>query len=196
MKIDLHVHASERSACATEGEESQIRAAIAAGLNGLAFTDHHHLVPRERLQQLRQKYAPFKIYTGIEITASGEDWLVIGVYDPRLESSHWSYPDLHGFVRELGGFIALAHPFRREPVIHVDIEACPPDGIEMRSTNTPSASENEIRALAARLGLRTLQNSDAHWNSPLGRYYNQLPDTLDGDADLVRILRNHRLDDK
>ncbi len=79
MKIDLHVHASERSSCAVSGEESQIRAAIAAGLDGIAFTDHHRLVNPQRLEQLRQRYAPFKIYTGIEITANKEDWLVFGV---------------------------------------------------------------------------------------------------------------------
>ncbi|MBE0699700.1 MAG: PHP domain-containing protein, partial [Anaerolineaceae bacterium] len=74
MKIDLHVHARERSTCAIDGEESQIRAAIAAGLDGIAFTDHHRLVGCDRLEVLRKHYAPFKIYTGIEITADHEDW--------------------------------------------------------------------------------------------------------------------------
>lgn len=190
MKIDLHVHASERSGCAVVGEESQIRAAIAAGLDGIAFTDHHRLVDPQRLEQLRQRYAPFKIFTGIEITADREDWLVLGVYDPRLESDQWSYPSLRNLVAELGGFIALAHPFRFKHGIAVDIEACPPDGIEVKSSNTPTEYEYEIRAIAAELGLRTLQNSDAHWNAPLGKYFNLLPDALDGDRELVRMLKD------
>lgn len=197
MKIDLHVHAAERSACAKAGEESQIQAAIAAGLDGIAFTDHHTLVPRARLAELRRKYAPFKIYTGIEITAEGEDWLVIGLDNPELESTHWRYVDLRRFVREHDGFIALAHPFRYVPRINVDIDADPPDGIEVRSMNTPPDHEQEIRAIAARLGLRLLVNSDAHWNAPLGRFYNVLPNEsagnnpgdLDGDCELTRILK-------
>jgi histidinol phosphatase-like PHP family hydrolase len=193
MKIDLHVHARERSACAREGEESQIRAAIAAGLDGIAFTDHHRLVDARHLEDLRRRYSPFKIYTGVEITADHEDWLVIGVRDPRLESTGWNYLDLRRLVSELGGFIALAHPFRRGHNISVDIAACPPDGIEVRSSNTPVEYEAELRALARDLGLRPLQNSDAHWNDPLGRFYNLLPDSLDGDCDLVKILLGHRV---
>jgi hypothetical protein len=189
MKIDLHVHARERSACAKEGEESQIRAAIAAGLDGIAFTDHHLLVGRDRLEALRKRYAPFKIYTGIEITADHEDWLVIGVFDPRLESDRWSYPNLRRLVRELDGFIALAHPFRRQHKILVDLAKNPPDGIEACSTNTPAEYEAEIRTIAKDLGLRSLQNSDAHWNAPLGRFFNILPDSLDGDRELVKILK-------
>ncbi len=190
MKIDLHVHASERSACAITGEESQICAAIAAGLDGIAFTDHHRLVAPERLEQLRQKYVPFKIFTGIEITADQEDWLVLGVHDQRLESNRWSYPELRALVADLGGFIALAHPFRRQSRIMVDLDACPPDGIEVSSTNTPSEYEYEIRAIAADHSLRLLYNSDAHWNDPLGKYYNLLPGALDGDRELVRILKD------
>jgi histidinol phosphatase-like PHP family hydrolase len=158
-------------------------------LDGIAFTDHHRLMSRVRLENLRQRYAPFKIYTGIEITADREDWLVIGVFDHRLESNQWSYPELYRLVGELGGFIALAHPFRYRTFINVDLVACPPDGIEVCSTNTPAAREAEIRTLAKQYGLRMLQNSDAHWNAPLGQYFNSLPDVLDGDADLVRILK-------
>jgi hypothetical protein len=190
MKIDLHVHARERSACATEGEESQIRAAIASGLDGIAFTDHHMLVGRDRLNVLRQKYAPFKIFTGIEITSDSEDWLVLGVSDPRLESDRWKYPDLLRLVHDLDGFIALAHPFRRQHAISVDLSANPPDGIEACSTNTPPVYEVEIRAIARDLGLRPLQNSDAHRNAPLGRYFNLLPDSTAGDRELVKILKS------
>ena len=60
MKIDLHVHARERSACAKEGEESQIRAAIAAGLDGIAFTDHHLLVEREPAGDIAQSLCTFQ----------------------------------------------------------------------------------------------------------------------------------------
>ncbi len=112
MKIDLHVHSKERSVCGRASEEEQIRAAIDAGLDAIVFTDHHRLISAERLQQLNEKYAPFRIFGGIEITLDGEDVLILGVQDPALESMNWSYPSLHAFVRARGGFIALAHPFR------------------------------------------------------------------------------------
>lgn len=53
MKIDLHVHSSERSACGQAGEEEQIEAAMAAGLNALVFTDHGKS-PARRLSAANQ----------------------------------------------------------------------------------------------------------------------------------------------
>ena len=188
MKVDLHVHAKERSACATVGEEAQIQAAIAQGLDAIAFTDHHRLVPGARLAQLNERYAPFKIFNGIEITADDEDWLVLGLNDPVLERWDWHYPDLASFVRRQGGFIALAHPFRYADYIQVNIDSLPPDGIEVRSQNTRSEREGEIRKIAARLHLTALQNSDAHSVNPIGRFYNVLPDFNDGDAGLIATL--------
>jgi predicted metal-dependent phosphoesterase TrpH len=196
MRIDLHVHASDRSPCAVDDEESQIRAAIAAGLEGLAFTDHFMLVPATRLAELRAKYAPFRIFTGIEITADHEDWLVLGLHDERLERMDWDYPSLWHFVREQGGFIALAHPFRWAESIHADLSLYPPDAIEVRSNNTPQRYENEIRALAERYGLLPLNDSDAHANKMIGAYWNDLPGAPESDLELLDALRQRALEEQ
>jgi predicted metal-dependent phosphoesterase TrpH len=194
MRFDLHVHASERSICATDDEESQIRTAQAAGLDGIAFTDHHRLVPVARLADLRRKYAPFRIFSGIEITADQEDWLVLGLHDTRLEREDWNYPALWQFVRERGGYIALAHPFRWAPTIHADLDRFPPDAIEVRSNNTPPAREFEIRAIAARYGLGLLSNSDGHSNRMIGAYWNDLTGEVQDDSDLLDALRQMALE--
>jgi histidinol phosphatase-like PHP family hydrolase len=194
LKIDLHVHAKERSNCARIDEESQIRAAIQAGLDGLALTDHMKLVPTRRLVELNEKYAPFHIYTGIEVEADKEHWVVLGVHDLSLEIDGWHYPDLHQRVREKGGFIALAHPFRYVPHIRADLEKYPPDGIEISSFNTPTAHEAEIRALAARLGLVLLRNTDAHFAGQIGAYYNELPGAARDDQELLTILSGMKND--
>jgi histidinol phosphatase-like PHP family hydrolase len=188
MKADLHVHSSERSACGRDTEVSQIRAAIALGLDAIAFTDHHHLVPAARLEEMNREYAPFKIYRGIEITAQREDWLVFGVNAPELESENWEYAALADFVHQRGGFIALAHPFRYAASVQVDIRKTPPDGIEVQSLNTPKERADEIRKIAKQYGLALLENSDAHVSSNVGKYYNHLPDGIDGDRGLVECL--------
>jgi predicted metal-dependent phosphoesterase TrpH len=193
MKIDLHVHSSERSACGKSPEEAQIRAAIKAGLDALVFTDHHKLVPLERLHELNTMFAPFKIFGGIEITSDGEDWLVVGLRDGALESSEWHYPDLHTFVRKHNGFIALAHPFRYRDHIGVDIERFRPDAIEVRSPNTPARFEARIRELALRLRLHTLHDSDAHTADPIGKYYNMLEGEPINEQVLVAMLKNGQL---
>lgn len=189
MKIDCHVHARERSGCATVDEQGQIRAAIAAGLDGLAFTDHNRLVPQERLAFLNEKFAPFHIFTGIEVDADSEHWVVLGVHDPALEQLGWRYIDLLEFVRSRGGFIILAHPFRYVPQIRVDIEKYPPDGIEYRSINTSKAREAEILSLAARCGILPFSNSDGHHPGGVGSYYNMLPQAGQTDQQLIEILQ-------
>jgi predicted metal-dependent phosphoesterase TrpH len=191
FKLDLHVHAAERSGCATAGEEAMIRAAIEAGLHGIAFTDHHALVDAARLDELNSIYHPFRIYSGIEITTAGEDWLVLGLRDPLLSRAEgWEYPELRRFVRERGGFIALAHPFRYNDQLHLGINGSAPDGIEYRSNNTPVTREAEIRSIAANLGTLPLCNSDAHSTRTLGKYFNLVDDLPQDDRELVRFLLN------
>lgn len=193
MKIDLHVHAKERSHCAKISEEEQIQSAQRAGLDGLAITDHNKLVPTARLAELNRKYAPFRIFTGIEVSADREHWIVLGVRDPLLELPGWRYPDLRDFVRWKGGFIALAHPFRASDDIRADIYQYPPDGIEIASFNTEARWENDIRKLAERFGLTLLRNTDAHFAGQMGAYYNDLPVTVETDRDLVKVLREMKV---
>jgi histidinol phosphatase-like PHP family hydrolase len=190
-KLDLHVHASERSACATSKEEDQIRAASAAGMHGMAFTDHHAQMSEQHLVELNHKYHPFVIYTGVEVTAEREDWLIWGVRDPQLQRMDWRYADLAAFVRSRNGFIALAHPFRYAITIQADVQACPPDGIELQSFNTSAQREAEIRAIAERLGLRMMKNSDAHSSTRVGKYWNELPALPANDQELVKLLLKH-----
>ncbi|MEJ5309632.1 MAG: PHP-associated domain-containing protein [Anaerolineae bacterium] len=190
MKIDLHVHSSERSTCARSREEEQIQAAIACGLDAMVFTDHGRLVPQTHLNALNQEYAPFRIFGGIEITVEErEDLLVFGVHDPALESLRWTYPALHAFVRERGGWIALAHPFRYHTDIVIDIVQYPPDALEGCSTNVASLNRPRIRQTAQQLGIPVVCNSDAHVTHSFGVGYNLLNEEPGDEAHLVRILR-------
>ena len=195
MKIDLHVHARERSNCATVDEAGQIRAAMAAGLDGLAFTDHHLLASKEHLALLNKQYAPFRIFTGIEVEADQEHWVVLGVHEHALESPGWRYPDLLDYVHSRGGFIILAHPFRYTSEVRVDLENQPPDGIEYRSTNTPQAREAEILSIAARCGMAAFTNSDGHRPGAVGKYFTVLPEYGKNDQDLLKILQSMKPQD-
>jgi len=190
VRIDLHVHAKERSGCAVDGEEEVIQAAIGYGLDGLVFTDHHRYVPPERLEALNQRYAPFHIFGGIEVTVSeGEDLLVLGVHDQELEARDWSYQGLFDFARERDGFLILAHPFRYHDSIQIPIEQYPPDAIEVHSKNTRASHERRIRTILERLNLHPLCNSDAHRAAHVGVYYNQLERVVRDEDELLVVLR-------
>ena len=189
MKIDLHVHSKERSGCGRATEDEQVRAAVEAGLDAIAFTDHRQFTPDENLYRLNQKYFPFRIYGGIEVSIDGEDLIILGIADKRLTMDYWSYPEVHAFTKENGGFIALVHPFRYHDAISVDIEKYPPDAIEIRSVNTPQWAEKQIMEVAAGYGIHPLCNSDAHSTDSIGTHYNILDRNPSGEADLLDILR-------
>ena len=189
MNIDLHVHTLERSYCARSSEEDHIRAAIARGLDAIAITDHDRLVPSERLADLNARYAPFRVFGGIEVNSGSEHLLVLGVHDSALEDETWTYPDLHAFVEARGGFLALAHPFRFHDYIGADVERFPPHALELCSHNTPRQAEPRIRALATRLGVPLLSNSDAHHTSEIGVYYNVLDGEPEDEETLVTMLK-------
>jgi histidinol phosphatase-like PHP family hydrolase len=192
MKIDLHVHSSERSACARSTDEEQVRAAIAAGLDGFFFTDHHRFIPPGKLLSLNRQFAPFRVFRGIEITCAGEDFLVLGVADGDLARNDWQYHDLHQFVRARKGFIVLAHPFRYRKNLAVDCETYRPDAIEICSANTPVDERARIRELAQVWNIPTLSNSDAHTTARLGTFFNILDETPADEAALLDLLRAGR----
>jgi predicted metal-dependent phosphoesterase TrpH len=192
MKIDLHVHSSDRSACGKSTDEEQVQAAIDAGLDVLYFTDHHAFIPVEKLQALNRQYAPFRIFGGIEISINFEDFLVLGVQEEVLVHQDWQYPDLHRYVREHKGFIILAHPFRYHPDLAVDCETYRPDAIEIFSLNTPVAEQARIQELADAWGIPTLSNSDAHASDKMGSYYNIVDETPADEQMLFEMLRARR----
>lgn len=189
MRIDLHIHTKERSACGSASETEQVLAAIDAGLDAIVFTDHDQLAPVDRIAQLNEEHSPFRIFGGIEMSVDGEHLIVLGIHDGRLETDEWSYPELHAFSKKHGGFLILAHPFRYGPDIGLDIERHPLDAIELYSPHTPPEAEDRIIDLASRLGAHTLSNSDAHTTDPVGKYYNVLDRTPADERELIDILR-------
>ncbi len=191
MKLDLHVHASEYSSCAIATMEEQIRAAITVGLSGIVFTNHHRLVPAQQLRELNDVYAPFMIFGGIEITVrEGEDILVYGVDDPAIESIEWDYPRLHAFVRQRGGYMVIAHPFRYRQGVNLELEAYPADAIELRSSNIGPENELKIRKLAKQHKMRLMCNSDAHSTDKIGLHYNLFRRVPPHIEELIDFLRS------
>ena len=194
MIIDLHCHTIERSACSIVGEEAIIRRAVRLGLGGVAFTDHGCLPPPGRLEELNRKYHPFRVFAGIEIsvftTEKWQDFLVIGLNDPVLESTEWTYPGLMKYVRQKGGWAALAHPFRYRPDLPREIMDDPPDALEMYSTNIKPGLASRIAATAEKWGCQVIGASDAHTLEDVGYRTIVLSRPAASDAELLVQLKN------
>lgn len=191
MKIDLHTHTSEHSGCAVSTEKEQIEAAIRYGLDAIAITNHNVLCDLEHIAELNKKYAPFKIYPGIEIKPKNynEDFIVLGVHDDDLEKRVWDYEDLHCFVRERNGYLLLCHPYRFHDSVTEAVFTYIPDAVEIHSTNIGRCDYGKIAELAKKLNIRTVTNSDAHSMRHIGVYYNILDAKVETEAELVSELK-------
>jgi len=194
MRVDLHIHTSERSSCALSTTLQQLTAAREAGLGAVAITDHHRLVPTRQRREWGELFPELQILPGIEITldSEGEDILVVGLDDVRLERYAWSWPDLHDHAREHGGLLILAHPYRYQPEIRIDLDRWRPDALEGYSANVPTRHRGRIRADAERLGVPLVANSDAHWAGGIGEYANRLLEPAPTAIEIVTAIREGR----
>ncbi len=190
MKIDLHIHTREGSACSLSTLEEMIRAALSCGLDAIVVTDHGRLLPADRIDEVNEKYDPFRVFSGIEIDVESEHVLVVGLWDPDLEIRNWSWPDLHRFVRQRGGALILAHPYRfGEGEISLDLKRYPLDAVEVNSANMGGCDLERVEALAGALQAHRVVNSDAHRDEFVGIYHNELDRPAEDNLDLADILR-------
>jgi hypothetical protein len=189
MKLDLHLHTRERSPCAGHPIARMLEAALEHGLEGVAISDHDRFLPADELRRLARRYAPLRLFNGIEVTVGEEHLLVHGTRHPLLEGRQLGYPELWRLVREEGGFLTLAHPFRYRDTVTVDLTAYPPDALEVHSYNTARCHESSIQKLAEELGALTLTTSDAHEALNVGIYHVELDEPVETDAELVAALR-------
>ena len=196
MKIDLHTHTRQRSSCSRLDEDFLVECSIRSGLGGIVFTDHECLPPKGTLKRLNDKYHPFRVFTGIEIcismddclTCSLQDFIVVGLDNPILESS-WSYDRLAEWVRKNGGWISWAHPFRYDKALPREIRDNPPDAMELYSNHIKAELAPRIRSVAEELGCQLVGVSDAHRVEDLGFSAVKLATPVVSDAELVRKLK-------
>ncbi len=138
--VDCHVHTSDGSGCARDGRRQMVESAIGNGLNGIVITEHNKLTSQDIIDGLNTEYAPFRIFSGIEIRIQGDDFLVLGLHDDILERKEWEYIELYQYVRERGGYIALAHPMRYWNGVDANVYSFRPDALELYSTNIDNIS--------------------------------------------------------
>ncbi len=192
MRIDLHVHTSERSDCGTSTEAEMIEAAKAAGLDAIVLTDHGRLAPHDHLAEINALHAPFRIFPGIEVSLPAEDVVVVGLDDPRLENVDWTYEELHPFVEREGGFLFLAHPFRFHESVDIDVERFPPGAVEVNSSNMGKVDVALLEDWLRRHDLQRIVTSDAHTAPLVGVYHLVLDCRADDVRRLVSILKSGR----
>jgi hypothetical protein len=203
--IDLHTHSSYSSGCAHMTAEQLIEAAIEAGLDGVAVTEH--LVPdgaRVAQEIGRRKYG-FPVFCGVEANATiYGDVLVFGC--PRGFAHQTPWATLRRTVEAERGVIIAAHPFRHWDRMALwsylekeglDLTPALADADFVRGLTAVEVEnggvrpdENEEAALLARaLRLPGVGGSDAHVARDVGRAATLFSGTIRTDEELVAALK-------
>jgi len=168
-RYDLQVH-TDASPCSRATPEAVVEAALAAGLDGIAITNHDTL---EGYADARD-HAPAEltVIPGVEVTTTQGHLLALGVHaeppraDPVTVIEH---------VHDQGGVAVLSHPFDRLREYYVedlvDI-ARRVDAVEgMNSRCLLDRYNRRAQSFARAHGLPVTGASDAHFPMEIGRAY-------------------------
>ncbi len=218
---EMHQHTADCSACSQGDTIDTVRALKAAGFAGMVLTNHFYhgntgirrnlpwadfvgaYEANYELARAEGKRLDFDVLFGIEEgVGAGKEVLLYGI-TPELLYAH---PELRGaqadrdylpllsrIVRDGGGLVFQAHPFRIRDYIPRPWETLPAellDGVEAYNACN-SAVENARAARYAReQGLRLSAGSDAHTAEFSGRFGIACPHRLRTAAELAAALRS------
>jgi histidinol phosphatase-like PHP family hydrolase len=161
LKLDLHTHCSEATCVYTPNRDvvKKIVAAVKAkGLDGIGVTEHYNKNYGFQVREIVERHFnnEILIIPGQEIDKGKLH--VVMLYLPGDLTfrfvGHPGYPKVEDFSTQI------------DDSIH---------GIEFRNpTHDDEMDQTAIRKAARKHNLLLLQNSDAHFLSDIGKYYNEI----------------------
>lgn len=217
-KYEMHCHCNKCSACGKSTPEEMAIAYYKAGYSGIVLTDHflrgNSAVPKDWKWEekmaayhnawVRAKNAVddpnFHVFFGIEHQyGGGKEVLTYGI-DYNFLASHpdldqLPLPEYSRLVREAGGFICQAHPFRDREYIDRDIlpDFRSIDAVEVFNyCNTPKEND-EARNYAIKHELFMMSGGDIHFDGDkgIGKAGMAFEREITTAKELVEALKNH-----
>jgi hypothetical protein len=220
---ETHLHTANSSACASSKGSEYIRHYKELGYSGLMVTDHffhgNTAIPRslpwrEWVNQFCKGYEEarnegerqgFDVFFGWEETFDGgDDYLVYGLDKAWLlehpELRNWTRGEQYRAVKEAGGCVVQAHPFReRDYIRKVVLSTGCVDAVEAaNATNGERSCDALALRYAQKLGLPVTAGSDTHdaqrvrSGGVFGVYLEKKMKTIE---DYVQAIRNNRIGD-
>ena len=199
--IDLHVHTYPASSCASSSIEEQIAEAKKAGLDGICITDHNYLWDMAKIEDLRERYN-FLVLAGTEITTDEGDILVFGIKKMPPYRGIVRIEELRSLVKDSGGFMIAAHPFRGFLISGVESLGLTPeraaqrklfsfvDAIEVLNGRVNVGENIFTKKVAEICRLPATGGSDAHETKEIGIYATYFEQRIRNEKELVDALKN------
>jgi len=191
MKVELHLHTSRYSGCATHSPQEAMRRLIETGYDAVFITEHDAVWSADDLRELRMEFLPrLRILPGVELSTgegSAQHILVLGTDDP----SYLGMLDDQAVIRKAraaGHLTVLAHPFRWDKAATVLSRPLLPDAMEYRTGNhDPSQAQEALRA--SRLhGLPLVNTGDVHSLEMIDRFWIETRVPVVEGGDIRRII--------
>lgn len=186
-RYDLQVH-TNASPCSSTSPERVVAAAVDAGLDGIAVTDHDTVANVEAVREA----APdtLNVISGVEVTTTEGHLLALNVAEPPPQTDPLTVVD---HVHDQGGVAVLSHPFdalRQYYETDLVTLADAVDGVETVNSRCVRRRFNErAAAFATAHDLPATGGSDAHFPMEIGRAYTRIK----GDGSIVNAVRDGRV---
>lgn len=216
FKYEMHLHSNGTSACGSSDAVEYIEAAKKNGYAGMVFTNHFYrgntAISRElswqefvacyheeylRVREVGEKEGIDVLFGIEEGFGGGKECLIYGLDAETiaLEKSFSKLPigELSQFVRENGGFIAQAHPFRQRGYIPNPSELpniANFDAIEVYNRGNTLEDNITAEEFARETGVAVIAGGDVHSVSGFGRSGVAFPERVSTGKDLVRLLKS------
>lgn len=184
-RYETHLHTAIGSVCSRFKPEEIVEKYMRLGYAGVFVTDHflngNTTVPAdlpwgERIRLFCEGYrdvgacaqgAGLSVFFGFEYSYKGTDFLVYGLEEDWLllhpEIMEMRVKDFCGFVRNAGGLVVQAHPFREaEYIDHIRLFPSCVDGLETVNACRDVRCNRLAGNLAEEYGLIKTAGSDIH----------------------------------
>jgi len=216
---ETHLHTSESSKCGSSAGADYIKGYIDKGYSGIIVTDHffngntaisrklpweswvnRFCLGYERAKEEGDRRG-LSVFFGWEETFDGcDDYLVYGLDKKWLlahpEARSWTRGEQHRRVREAGGCVIQAHPFRQRFYIpRIVLSAGCVDGVEVANGGNSDPSFDALAyRYAKKIGKPMITGTDIHesssiyYNDLYGVYSNKKLDTIE---DFVKMILNN-----
>ena len=185
MIFDLHTHTDRFSSCSMISLEELILAEKGK-VDGIAVTDHDHLLNENEAEHLSRKYG-FTILPGIEISADGIYAHILAFGIRKEIRPGLGVEETIAKIHEQDGVAVAAHPLRYVDELDKDKWR----GLDCIETLTPNCSLEQnmkAREIAFDWGLPQIGSSDVHRSFMVGTYATRFNNTITNVHQLKKAL--------
>lgn len=212
-RYETHAHTAQTSLCARSSAEDLIAMYAALGYRGVFITDHFingnmlsdGLSWEEAVERLTAGYEAAKkagtrlgvdVFFGFEYSYEWCHLLTYGLDKEWLlahpDVCEWHVEEYLRRVRNDGGFVIHAHPFR-EKVRHIHLFPDLVDGVEVINSSRIPVANDRARAYADMYDLPGVAGSDIHTVSQKLLGFVDSPEPFSRPADYFSALRQGTL---